>query len=197
MLILYISSNRYVGIKTNQDPHTYYVSGGFTNKDEAAERMSKMNGRLIELLRHLKSKYPTASQGGLRNADRARIVAAMLYNYNPERLLETDPRSTNDTSFTVGKGESTSICLRDKKKPIEFVDFNTLMFVALHELSHMGAYDVVGHPERFWSVFKFVLEEAAEVGGIYKPVDYAVRPIDYCGLAVDYNPLFDDALQAA
>lgn len=190
LLIILYNYFKNVGIKTNNDPHTYFVSGGFANRDMAAKRMSEMNSRLMKLLRHLRNKYA----GKAPKTDKEMVVAAMLFNYNPERLFETDPRFTNDTSYTIGKGEVTKMCLREKTSPDKFVDFNTLMFVALHELSHMGAYDVQGHPDRFWQIFKFVLTEAIEAGGIYKPIDYERHPIDYCGLRVDYNPYYDDAM---
>jgi hypothetical protein len=171
------------------DLHHYAVSAGFANAPEASDRMGRMNINLIKLLRHMRAKY---AEGG---GERSKITETMLYNYNPENISETDPRYTDDTSYTVGKGAQTKICLRDKKSPLKFVDFNTLMFVGIHELSHMGAYDVVGHPARFWEIFKFVLGEAVEAK-IYAPIDYAKTPIDYCGLHIDYNPLFDRALKS-
>lgn len=191
LIILYIwYDNRFIGIKTNGDPHTYYVVKDFANHEEAAKRLSIMNKRLIKVLRKLRGDV----EAGIIVGDKAIIVANMLRNYNPERVIETNPTKTKETSFTIGKGDTTSICLRKRENPLLFVDINTLMFVALHELAHIGAYNVNGHTDRFWGIFRFVLEEATKIEDIYEPVDYEKNPINYCGLNIDYNPLFDDGL---
>ena len=65
----------------------------------------------------------------------------------------------------------------------------TLMFVVLHELTHMmnNKWD---HHLDFWLLFKFLLTNAADIG-IYSPVNYKIYPINYCGLDLYYNPYFD------
>jgi hypothetical protein len=65
----------------------------------------------------------------------------------------------------------------------------------LHEMAHIGNYNGWGHNKRFWSVFKFLLEEAKE-SKIYKPINWADYPTKYCGLDVKYNPLFDNTVMS-
>ena len=52
------------------------------------------------------------------------------------------------------KAKNSVLCLRDKQTKKLHSD-EILMFVALHELSHMGN-DTWGHDTKFWKTFKFV-----------------------------------------
>ena len=63
------------------------------------------------------------------------------------------------------------------------------MFVALHELSHIAC-DEVGHTEKYWQIFKEILEYAVDLG-IYEPVDYKKHPVVYCSMEITDNPYFD------
>ena len=71
--------------------------------------------------------------------------------------------------------------MRNKRKRNNdtLIDDNTLMFVALHELSYHVATKSIGHTDEFWSNFKFLLQNAKEID-IYKPVDYKKTPERYC-----------------
>ena len=99
----------------------------------------------------------------------------------------------NGTSYTVNKGRAMYICLRNKFDHNKLVDPEMLFFVMLHEASHIANYNGWGHDQRFWMVFKFILQNAVE-SGLYHPVDYSKYPQDYCGLHVDWNPLLDKTL---
>jgi hypothetical protein len=69
------------------------------------------------------------------------------------------------------------------------IDDNTLMFVAIHELSHIMTKSI-GHKTEFWQNFKFLLENAKE-SGIHTPVDYKKEPKEYCGMTIHDNPYYD------
>ena len=80
-------------------------------------------------------------------------------------------------------------CLNSGESSDKLIDDNTLTFVALHELSHIGTAEV-GHTPTYWQNFKFILENAVEAG-IYKPVDYKKKPKGYCGMTITDNPYYD------
>lgn len=118
----------------------------------------------------------------------------LVDNYNSDRIYEISPlNKSNLTSYTQDK-KTLILCLRKKHKnnsgENELHDINTIMFVVLHELSHM-ANNEYDHPPSFWLLFKFILMNAVECG-IYEPVDYRKHPINYCGLDLGYNPLYDN-----
>lgn len=163
----------------------YKVSNRYENPEEAAQILDYLNRNNIELLRHLRLKY----KSGVMNNN----VQFLLDNYNPEVIFEHIPIGTKNTSFVVDKGSSVGFCLREKVSGKDILhDKHTLMFVNLHELTHM--YNKTwGHERDFWKSFKFILQEAKEAG-IHEPKNYSLTPIMYCGLNVKYNPYFDSAL---
>ena len=120
-------------------------------------------------------------------------IGQLTTNYSPSRIYEISPLNTGDaTSYTEDK-KILVLCLRHKKPNAagehELHDINTMMFVVLHELSHMMN-NTWNHGLDFWVLFKFLLLNAVEAG-IYSPVNYEIHPINYCGLWLRYNPLFD------
>jgi hypothetical protein len=120
-------------------------------------------------------------------------VNQLVRNYDPKQIYEISPMNPEGvTSYTEDK-HKLILCLRKKETDAagqhELHDINTVMFVVLHELSHMMN-DMWGHPMGFWVLFKFMLLNAVEIN-IYQPVDYAKSPLLYCGLLLTYNPLFD------
>lgn len=181
------------------------VLNNFHNNAEAAALLASVNAKMIELMRHLKKKYhideteEDITKCAQHNKvvalpnDLYRIVDHMLDNYNPDVFYENDPRGTTETSYTVNKGAAMHICLRRKDDPTKLVEEGQLLFVMLHEGSHIANYAGWGHERGFWQTFAFILNEA-RLAGIYVPVDYSKYPFNYCGLVVNYNPLFDPAL---
>ena len=143
----------------------------------AADRLATINKRMEALVNHVKKKYP--------NRDNIKRLVA---GYNPKKIYETLPTSEY-TAYSQNKGEKMAFCLDTDKKNGKLIDVNTLMFVALHELSHIATKSV-GHTEEFWNNFKFLLEEAVSIS-IYEPVDYKQNPQQYCGMSITDNPYYD------
>lgn len=197
LAVICIYKWNFTTIYTTIDQRNYTVAD-YPNKQDAANMLGRINLDLIKLLRHLRNKYNVdridVMQLPADQRDRFRIVDNMLDNYNPDVMAENDPRLSSDTSYTIGKGVELVVCVRDRNNPSKLVDYSTLLFVMLHEISHIGAYDVFGHGTRFWEVFKFVLTEAVEAG-IYEPIDYRQKNTMYCGLNITYNPYFDTNLK--
>jgi hypothetical protein len=77
-------------------------------------------------------------------------------------------------SYTINK-RKIYLCLRDENQ--EYYDFNMLLYVAIHELSHVLC-DEIGHTPKFNHIFQNQLIEA-ERQGIYD----SSKPIisNYCG----------------
>lgn len=187
----------------NHAHHCYNVIGSYENRQAAADLIGEAHARAIKFMRYLKRKYhidETADQieaeGVTHNVPRDvyNMVDFLLDNYNPEAIRENDPKVSNETSYTINKGCEMYLCLRDKTNPARLVDINTLMFVLLHEQSHIANYNGWGHDNRFWEVFKFILHEAV-LCDIYQSVDYERYPVVYCGLPIVYNPLNDPTLR--
>jgi len=166
--------------------------------EKAAEMLVKINKNVIKLIDHLNKKYVQHSTVVSEPYDerKEQIVKSITKRYNPDNLVETDPRS-GETSFTIDKGWLNSICLRERDagadKFYDFEDFDLIMFVVLHEVAHLGV-EPYDHPMEFWECFKFLLREATEIG-IYSPVNYKTSPVMYCGMKVTNNPLFESVVK--
>ena len=93
------------------------------------------------------------------------------------------------TAYSENKGEKLAFCLNNEKGGNKLIDMNTLMYVALHEISHIASKSI-GHTDEFWQNFKFFIEQANTIN-IYKPVDYKKTPAKYCGMDITDNPYFD------
>jgi len=79
-----------------------------------------------------------------------------------------------DKSYTINK-KKIYLCLKDEHG--DYYDLNMLVYVAIHELSHVLC-DEIGHTPKFHRIFQENLEYASKLG-LYDPS----KPIvdNYCG----------------
>lgn len=148
------------------------------NIQKAADLLAKITEKCKSLVKYVGNKYP-------ENEDVKRLVK----NYNPKKVMETLPTSEY-TAYSENKGEKLAFCLnREKNENNNLIDEHTLMFVSIHELSHVMTKSI-GHKTEFWKNFKFLLENAKEAG-IHNPEDYKKKPKEYCGMKIHDNPYYD------
>ena len=145
--------------------------------NEAADLLAKTTNKCSKLVAYLKEKKPNHP-----------VTKRLVKGYNPRQIYETLPTSSH-TAYSENKGEKMAFCLAKSKDDNKLIEQNTLMFVALHELSHIATVSI-GHTREYWSNFKFVLETAVTMG-IYDPVDYKKNPTGYCGMTINDNPYYD------
>ena len=148
------------------------------NIKAAADLLAKTTDKCKAVVEYVHDKYPEREN-----------VKRLKKGFNPKQIMETLPTSEY-TAYSENKGEKLAFCLNiDKKNNDHLIDENTLLFVALHELSHIATKSI-GHKSEFWENFKFLLQEA-ENAGIYKPVDYKKKPQEYCSMKIRDNPYYD------
>ena len=131
----------------------------------------------MSLINYLANKYPDKDN-----------VSRLKTKFNPSNIREAE-HEKNSTSYTINKGEMMHLCLRNKDKTKTIHEHNLLMFVIIHELAHIASKSI-GHNDEFYDNFKFLLNEATELG-IYKPVNFGNHPEEYCGIDVTNNPYFE------
>lgn len=163
-------------IISNVDGNTYCVRDRL-KLELAADLLALTTQKLNKLVHHMKENLPDHEITNLLNQ-----------GYNPKKIQETLPTSKH-TAYSENKGEKLAFCLNQNEKEGKLIDENTLMFVALHELSHIGT-DEIGHTDKYWRNFKFILEQAEDIG-VYKPVNYTENPQEYCGMSITDNPYYD------
>ena len=170
-----------VSVTSTIDGKPYKVRD-MPDKQQAADLMAKLRLRLVKLFDILERKYPDKAQ-----------VKLMIQNFraDPGRFMESTPDS-HHTSYSVNKGESIHLCLRERQGPDEsLVDENIMTFVALHEFAHVCT-ESVGHGPDFWNNFGWLLKEA-EANNLYKYTDFSAHPVSYCGVYITDSPRYDPA----
>ena len=100
-------------------------------------------------------------------------------------LTENSPNGDH-TSYTINKGQEIALCLRSKHG-YALHDLNLIMYVVLHELSHVACPEI-DHTELFKKIFIFFQQIAIKIG-IYRQVNYQEDPHEYCGLTITENLL--------
>lgn len=145
----------------------------------AANKLANLNIKLNKLVKHLGETYPDKDN-----------VKRLVKRYNPKAFVETLPTSEY-TAYSENKGEKLAFCLdTEKNNNSKLIDDNTLMYVALHELSHIASVSI-GHNDEFWDNFKFIIIEAKKIQ-IYNPIDYKNNNARYCGMNITDNPYYDN-----
>jgi hypothetical protein len=179
-IYIYLSSDEFQlkCIVSTVDGNKYCVREREKLQD-AADMLAKVNTKCKQLVDYINQKHGEKDN-----------VKRLVNGYNPKKIMETLPTSEY-TAFSENKGEKLAFCLnRDKKGESNMIDEHTLMFVAIHELSHIATKSV-GHKQEFWDNFKFLLENAKECG-VHSPVDYKNKPAQYCGMDIKDNPYYDN-----
>jgi len=145
---------------------------------DAADLLAMITVKSKELVEYMGNKYPDQDN-----------VKRLVAGYNPQRIMETLPTSKY-TAYSENKGEKIAFCLNKTREGEDnMIDEHTLMFVAIHELSHVATKSI-GHKTEFWDNFKFLLENAKEAG-IHDPTDYKEEPQEYCGMKISDSPYYD------
>ena len=143
----------------------------------AADMLARTTTKLKELVAYVGEKFPDREN-----------VKRLKKGFNPTKVVETLPTS-EFTAYSENKGEKIAFCLDTEKGNNKLIDENTLLFVGIHEISHVATKSV-GHTDEFWKNFKFLLEQAVDMN-IYTPVDYKKNPKKYCGMEITDNPYYD------
>ena len=165
--------NRY----SNVSKKSYYIREELPNSDETADVIGKLELFIDKFVAYLDSKVP--------NDKRVKRLKDRLYDVK----IEESPMEEGVSSYTINKGELISMCVRHKKKNKNFHDYQTLLFVLIHELAHVASISK-GHNREFMTNFKFLLKHAVE-SKMYYAQDYSNSPITYCGVKVTNNPYYN------
>ena len=165
--------NRY----SNISKKSYNIREKLPNSDETADVIGKLELFIDKFIAYLDTKA--------QNDKRVKRLKDRLYDVK----IEESPMEEGVSSYTINKGELISMCVRHKKKNKNFHDYQTLLFVLIHELAHVASISK-GHNKEFMTNFKFLLEHAVE-SKMYYSQNYSNSPITYCGVKVTNNPYYN------
>ena len=161
-------------VKSRVNNKEYYVRK-LPDKQEAADKLANIGIKLQNLIDGL----------DLEDKEKGKYNKQLKDNFNSDYITENIPGSQY-VAYSVNKGEELSLCVREKDTE-KFMDDNIILFVAIHELSHIMTPEN-GHTPLFWDNMKYLLEQGSSMG-IYKPVDYGKYPEMYCGMEITSTPM--------
>lgn len=173
-MFLFSNKNNLVLMESNNSGKKFLV---FNDKKKkiSARLLADLITNMYKLKNHLVSnidKFPEFRDS----------IELLNKNFTEARTrIYENPPTSDYTSYSVNKGEELAFCLRSKKNGNHH-NINLLMYVALHELAHVGCHEI-GHTDLFKEIFAFYTKEAIKIG-IYKYEDYDTNPVEYCGMVL-------------
>lgn len=170
LILLYLLYKPGKYIKSDVDNRDYFVSElKKPSSLEIANVLANIRQRINILSNHLRSKQNGEYQSYVNEL--VKVVDNIDISENTKNIY---------TSYTINKKELV-FCVRSRKTG-EIHDINLLMYVVIHELSHIACPEY-GHTDLFKKIFKFLLNESQECG-IYQKIDFNEYPQEYCGMNI-------------
>ena len=160
-----------------------YLVRNLEDKEKAANMLSNMKAKLKKLVEYTLNK----SENG--NDERSKFIKEYINTINNKFdniIFRESTDNSKFTSYSINKGEEIVFCLRSKSNNT-LHDVNELMYVAIHEIAHVGCPEI-GHTPLFRRINKEILKYGIECD-VYKYKDYNTYPEDYCGIELTNNIL--------
>ena len=173
-----IKRNRLTLVEANDN--IKYMVYNDRNKDNSANKLSELIKRMFELKNYLINNinnFPEYKEYIILLRDNFDEKKTSIYENAPDSDL---------TSYSVNKGEELAFCLKSKKTG-KLHDINLLMYVGMHEMSHIACPEV-GHGDLFKKIFHFIALQAVNIN-LYEKEDYDQYPVEYCGMTLSSSIL--------
>ena len=135
------------------------------DKNDAADMLSNMKGKLKKLVDYTLEKSKDDDERG--NFIKEYVNA--IKNKFDYIIFRESTDNSKFTSYSINKGEEIVFCLRSKEDN-KLHDVNELMYVAIHEIAHVGCPEI-GHTPLFRRINKELLKYAIECD-VYQYKDY-------------------------
>ena len=182
--VMYTKGSKYpvAYVQSTVDKESYVVRN-LPDKQDAADRLARVRQKILILRKHLQQSHMEKP-----------FVKQMVDNFDctADRFSESTP-DAQFTSYSVNKGEKVFMCLRQRNEKEELVQENIILFVALHEMSHVGTASI-GHTPEFWNNFAWLLKQA-EATKVYEYTNFAAHPVEYCGVHITDSPTYKETVQ--
>ena len=163
--------------------NNFYMVRDLPDKYTAVNLLATMRLNILKLKDHLNSKkntdYKEYKQYIEQLSNRIHDVTISESRGNEDVKDENGEHKEVVTSYSVNKGEELYLCIRSKNTN-KIHDINDLLYVALHEVAHIGCPEI-GHTDLFFKINLYLLKKAVEFN-LYKYDNYNNKPREYCGI---------------
>ena len=163
-------------VRSDIDNNQYLVRNVY-DKQEAANTLARVRQNIILL-----SDYLYNNKTNEKNAKYVEYIDRLHQRVRNIIIVESSQDSSY-TSYSINKGEQIVFCLRSRKLANDLHDINLMMYVVLHEISHVACPIYDNHGPLFRDIFGFITRNAIDIG-IYKFIDFSSSRPEYCGMTI-------------
>ena len=141
------------------DGNNYYVRDN-KDKNKAAEILYELRNNIKKLISFIEEKSENDKEFSMYKEN-----IMLIKNKIDKVIIKETPKESSYTSYSVNKGEELYLCIRSKNNN-EIHDINDLLYVAIHEIAHIGCPEI-GHTNLFFKINLYLLKKAVEFN-LYK-----------------------------
>ena len=171
--------SKFISIEAFNDK-IYFVND-LPDAIEAANTLAKLIIILDKLVTNIILEYEKYPNNRSINDKKYINYIKIIKEKLPNVKISENPVDSNYTSYSINKGEELVFCIRDKKK-YKIHDINELLYVAIHEIAHIGCPEI-GHTDLFRDINIYLLSKAV-CYNLYKYIDYYNDNRNYCGMTL-------------
>lgn len=172
IIYIYFNKTNVTYVSNNINKKSYLVRN-VSDKENAVIILAKMEENLKLLINKLMLDISP-------NSEMYKYVKTIHDKIDHVEIQESSADSMH-TSYSLNKGELLVFCIRSKET-FKIHDMNELMYVAIHEIAHIGCPEV-GHTELFYKINGFLIDKAIDYE-IYRYIDYSLINKEYCGMTL-------------
>ncbi len=174
LLFVKLSKKEVVYVQSDVDDKKYLVRD-LPDKQMASNMLARVKSNLAQLANELNKNKDT------EYVEYKPYIEQLMGKFDKIIINESSEDSVY-TSYSVNKGEQIVFCLRSKTFKNTLHDVNLVMYVALHEISHVACPEY-GHTMLFKKIFALFTTVAIKIG-TYQYIKFAEQPTEYCGLTI-------------
>lgn len=178
LFLWYIYRNKDMVYVLSQTDNKYYLVRDVVDKQNAANILGQISNNVKTL-----SEYLYKIKNNETYVEYIKYIDILHNKYKNIVYVESSQDSIY-TSYSVNKGEQIVFCLRSKRSNNEIHNLNLIMYVVLHEISHVACPVYDNHGPLFQKIFGFLTKQAIELG-LYSKIDFVKNPVEYCGLNIN------------
>lgn len=174
LLFAKLSKKEVIYVQSDVDSNKYLVRD-LPDKQMASNMLARIKMNLSILVNELNNKKNT-------EYIEYKPYIEQLYDKFDKIVINESSEDSIYTSYSVNKGEQIVFCLRSKINKNNIHPINLVMYVALHEISHVACPEY-GHTLLFKKIFAFFTTVAIKIN-IYQYIKFSEQPTEYCGLTI-------------